>query len=174
MLRIKATKMRPFTLRSMSLCRGGQGEPPEPDLTKREKWATRRRCQARAIFAGGASINLDLDLVVIWLSSASELTGPSVRGYLPYSRAVFTSIQSCVTQAFSHHSQHILASKQGDSGSSVYLQLSWTCALRAPSDYSVSLLVVGFLPQAPTVVAPFLSIKIFRLEWLNVVIGGGG
>ena len=36
------------------------GEPPEPDLTKREKWAT-RRCQARAIFEGGASINLDLD-----------------------------------------------------------------------------------------------------------------
>ena len=102
--------------------------------------------------------------VVIWLSSASKLTGPSVRGYLPYSRAVFTSIQSCVTQAFSHHSQHILASKQGDSGSSVYLQLSWTCALRAPSDYSVSLLVVGFLPQAPAVVAPFLSLKIFRLE----------
>ena len=46
--------------------------------------------------------------------------------------------------------------------------------MRDPSDYFVSLLVIGFLPQAPAVVAPFLSLKIFRLEWLNVVIGGGG
>jgi len=38
----------------------------------------------------------------------------------------------------------------------------------------VSLLVVGFLPHAPAGVALFLSLKIFRLEWLNVVIGGGG
>ena len=38
----------------------------------------------------------------------------------------------------------------------------------------MSLLVVGFLPHAPAGVALFLSLKIFRLEWLNVVIGGGG
>ena len=43
-------------------CRGGQGEPPEQNFTKREKWTT-RRCQARTIFVGGACINLDLDLV---------------------------------------------------------------------------------------------------------------
>jgi len=38
----------------------------------------------------------------------------------------------------------------------------------------VSLLVVGFLPHAPAGVALVLSLKIFRLEWLNVVIIGGG
>ena len=38
----------------------------------------------------------------------------------------------------------------------------------------MSLLVVGFLPHAPAGVALVLSLKIFRLEWLNVVIIGGG
>ena len=36
-------------------CRGGQGEPPEPNFTKREKLTT-RRCQARTIFVGGIGI----------------------------------------------------------------------------------------------------------------------